>query len=543
MKKILITICLAFCFLVLNAQIQNGDFSNYTCTGYDAFNPNNCVANWDASHGKPVLNATSGNAFGRMDSHDDTVGSGLVSNFNFTQGVTYDIEFKLLGRITFLGGSGNNLKGSLNVKAVNGLTINNAANNMPTPVNEETIFSEGAYAYNFITGWTTINVSYTPNNNYDQIWFYPFYNVAHPAVGNVLMNIEDVSICPVNGNPSFEMKATYCIDEPIVPIVLPSGVTSYRWVIHEFIDISAWSRIEQYISPYQPGPVSSVDFRSFWNGYQVGKDYAISIDYTTPCGSGTLWSLFIVTEPETHTGCHSLDLCEVFDVNDISLTNPCGGNLLEIYDIVDQVSYPSTPVTFSKSTVLKLVYECCEMFLCLSVVEPVMEHITIDLCNTPNPSTMYLPVVDESFDYYEITAPGPIDLYEVIYSSNSTGNPNIITEYELYSSHYFYHFYNASGCLLRTISVTVNLVDPQEPLFTAIINLSFCTANGNNGAWYTVCDYFQPLPNDFVYVIIDPDPSDYLDYDYNSDEGALTYGNNGCYYTFLCRRFLSSVFV
>ena len=211
-------------------------------------------------------------------------------------------------------------------------------------------------------------------------------------------------------DPNFSMKDEYCIDEPIVPSIIPaagSGITSYRWVIHEFIDINTWTRIVQYESPYYVGPVTSVDFRTYWNGYVVGKDYAISIDIFTPCGNQTIWSTFRIKERETFVECLELNCGEVFDPNNPLFPNPCEGELIGIEDIVKMESLlPNNPVIATESTVLRLIYDCCEVLVTLKVTNQ-NEIINETICLEPD-GTLILEPCDPFYPPAEYHVNGDI---------------------------------------------------------------------------------------------------------------------------------------
>jgi len=104
-----------------------------------------------------------------------------------------------------------------------------------------------------------------------------------------------VVVCP-QPVACFDLPDTICFNTPIVPDLscMPTPINSYRWAIHEMNPPGPW--IPVHYTAYLPGPIAVTDLRSYWNGYQAGKSYGISIDIFTPCGNATTYREVYIRE-------------------------------------------------------------------------------------------------------------------------------------------------------------------------------------------------------------------------------------------------------
>ncbi len=137
-------------------------------TGGD-LNPGSTTMNdWYYSHGTPTV-AIGGGVSGTnsiwMWSYQSK-GEGIYACYNFQQGFTYRLCF-------WVRNTGTLNLGNLNVKAANGLTQPpySASTAIPAPSSQ---VIHNSWTYN--TLWSQVVVDYTPNANYNQLWFYPFWS-------------------------------------------------------------------------------------------------------------------------------------------------------------------------------------------------------------------------------------------------------------------------------------------------------------------------------------------------------------------------------
>ncbi|AXG71590.1 hypothetical protein KORDIASMS9_03847 [Kordia sp. SMS9] len=366
-KKLLLFVALLAATSVLYAQeiccdpdnnlLTNGNFNAATCGGNGAFN--NCVPGWTSEAGSPSIHSFSSNPNAWMWSYAGG-GEAISGGMNFQSGVTYNICFRLR----------TDDKNSGDPNVANNATVNLVATNNPGAItanpNGHVIFQQTMGQY--LNTWTNISIQFTPNANYSRLWIFPFMQQNSNGVSQAEMDIDDIVISVATPTPNFTMQDEYCDDEPILPIAVPSGLYSYRWLIHE---VNPSGNILRHATLGISGSVSLTDFRNLWNGFQAGKTYTVTFEYYDNCGNRfTVVRQFTITEREVHTSCVDLACGEVFDPNTISFPGLCEGNINSIDDLVNQVSYaPTSPIVFQKSTVLKLTYDCCELFLCVNVAK------------------------------------------------------------------------------------------------------------------------------------------------------------------------------
>jgi hypothetical protein len=370
MKKIKTLFAISICLLTMhvaytqeiccdtnNNLITNGNFNAATCGGNGAFA--SCVPGWNTAAGSPSIHSFATNPNAWMWSYGGN-GEAITANMNFQTGVTYAICFRLR--------TDDRNSGDPNV--ANNATVNLVATNTAGFVtanpNGQIIFQDTMGTY--LNTWTNISLQFTPTANYSQLWIFPFMQQPSNGVSQAEMDIDDIVISIVAPAPVFIMQDEYCEDEPILPFAVPSGVQSYRWLIHE---VNSGGNILKYTSSGISGTVQSIDFRTLWNGFQAGKQYTVTFEYTDNCENTlSIVQQFTITEKQTFTSCVDLACGEPFDPARISFPGLCEGEITDIEDLVNNEFYdPSSPIFFEKSTVLKLSYECCELFVCVNVAK------------------------------------------------------------------------------------------------------------------------------------------------------------------------------
>lgn len=109
------------------------------------------------------------------------------------------------------------------------------------------------------------------------------------VIGQIRRDIQFVVVVCPQPIACFDLPDTICLNTPILPDLscMPTPINSYRWAIHEMNPPGPW--IPVHYTAYLPGPIAATDLRSYWNGYQAGKSYGISIDIFTPCGNATTY--------------------------------------------------------------------------------------------------------------------------------------------------------------------------------------------------------------------------------------------------------------
>ncbi|MBC8757595.1 T9SS type A sorting domain-containing protein [Kordia sp. YSTF-M3] len=197
-----------------NNLLSNGNFDNASCTGSTAFG-DGCVVDWTAVAGSPSLHGV--DRFAWMWSYGGG-GEAIEANFNFEEGVTYDICFRLL--------TDDRNTGDPNV--ANNATVNLVATNSPGNVtatpNGQIIFQNTMGDY--LNNWQNVTLKFTPDADYTHLWIFPFMANASDGTSQSEMSIDDIVI------------STCCDDEPeIVPYWqhpnCPEVVcTADQWPIH-----------------------------------------------------------------------------------------------------------------------------------------------------------------------------------------------------------------------------------------------------------------------------------------------------------------------
>ncbi|MFK7796044.1 MAG: DUF642 domain-containing protein [Aureispira sp.] len=186
MKSLIFITSLLISFSLQAQQlIQNGDFETGpsqlgTSSLFVAYG----VPHWKASHGGPNLHTVNGNK-----SADLIAASGIYTSCNFEAGKTYRVQFRRAHH------------SDLFIKAVNGLTPNNAS--LPTPFQSQTIKHIPVNAANY--NWVTDYVYFTPTQNFSQLWIYN--TVSNSTQQGALMDNISVLQC---GGYSADFTQTAC---------------------------------------------------------------------------------------------------------------------------------------------------------------------------------------------------------------------------------------------------------------------------------------------------------------------------------------------
>jgi hypothetical protein len=171
---------LTFICLTLEAQLlSNGDFENNPSSCPSSSLCGNrinstCVPNWHRSHGTPQLSIgnTTGTKYIWMTYHGSSAtGEGIYYNYNFTKDVEYRICFKAIPD------SGTNCTSTgigLIIKIANGVPETSVSGStcfeaIPTATSEQTIYTNNSKE----TTWQEYETSFTPTQNFSQLWIYP----------------------------------------------------------------------------------------------------------------------------------------------------------------------------------------------------------------------------------------------------------------------------------------------------------------------------------------------------------------------------------
>lgn len=163
MRKMLLTSILFLLYVVVNAQnIANSSLES-NCVGNGFIAPN-CVKNWHASSGYPIVaGEINGNTWALLASYKDKI-EGIFSNYNFKIGETYKISFKI--KVTT-----NNKSSLVSIKATTGLSYTNDSNKHIASQKNELIWSKDIVKST--NDWETISIKYSPETNNSQIWVFP----------------------------------------------------------------------------------------------------------------------------------------------------------------------------------------------------------------------------------------------------------------------------------------------------------------------------------------------------------------------------------
>lgn len=250
MKKIIFTKLLLLFWGITNAQclINNGTL-NSSCIG-DGYNTGNqCVANWQASHGTPTAMGTiGGNTWAWMWSYGNK-GEGIMTNYNFQVGQTYQISFRVRATTNISNPNATVLSSQLLMRATSGLT-STSSTTIPTPSSVQTIWSNTVA--NVGSTWITVDIPFSPSTNFSQLWFYPLMTASSAENGHaqIQMEVDDIAISPIVTASLFfqdtagTRKSDFCAGETIYM----NGTNSTNETQY-YIDV--WRRPIGSTSPFQ----------------------------------------------------------------------------------------------------------------------------------------------------------------------------------------------------------------------------------------------------------------------------------------------------
>lgn len=196
MKKIILTTMLILFYGIMMGQCITNGTLNATRIDNGGYNQN-YVNGWFPSHGTPTTAGTLGdNTWAWMWSYskdNKPLGEGILTNYNFQSGVTYQITFRVRATTNISNPNSTVLNSRLYAKSVSGLTYN-GTENFPSNANAENIWNETVL--NVGANWRTITVNYTPLNNKSQLWFYPLMtaNSATNGGAQIQMEVDDVVV-------------------------------------------------------------------------------------------------------------------------------------------------------------------------------------------------------------------------------------------------------------------------------------------------------------------------------------------------------------
>ena len=195
--------------------LDNGDFNDATCGGNGAFN-NGCVPNWSHTERTPSIHGFGTNPFAWMWSYNNR-GEGIVTDFDFEEGETYTICFRIM--------ADDKNSGDPNVAnnaTINFVATNNAGAIVANPTGD-LIFQETMGPY--LNVWTTISVQFTPTADFSQLWIFPFMADPSDGISQAELSVDDISICC----PEKELSIVPFWDHPDCPEVV---CEAENWPIH-----------------------------------------------------------------------------------------------------------------------------------------------------------------------------------------------------------------------------------------------------------------------------------------------------------------------
>lgn len=208
MRNFKLTSLLVLFYGIMTGQCITNSGLDATCITNGGYN-NNCVSGWTASHGTPTTAGTvGGNTWAWMWSYSKNnipLGEGIVTNYNFQTGLTYQITFRVKATTNITNPNSTVLNSRLYARAVSGVSYN-GSDNFPSNISSENIWNETVL--NVGSNWRTITVNYTPTTNNSQLWFYPLMtaNSATNGGAQIQMEVDDVVVnspIPVSNSPAF----------------------------------------------------------------------------------------------------------------------------------------------------------------------------------------------------------------------------------------------------------------------------------------------------------------------------------------------------
>ena len=185
---------------------------------------NYALVNWSVSHGTPTQTLGYGNnsIIGMwMWSHSGK-GEGLYTKHRFTEGNTYKVSFDILMDKEAKPSS------KFNVQLANGLTARfEDDTSIPQPASTQPVVK---LIWDDSGSWQTVTVTFTANDNYTQLWLYPFLEElldnndeqAGAEIDNIC--IEQISGAQLRtAKPSVQKRVPFLFFRPIMVVSLNTG--------------------------------------------------------------------------------------------------------------------------------------------------------------------------------------------------------------------------------------------------------------------------------------------------------------------------------
>lgn len=199
MKKIFLTQIMFLLFIMMNAQqVTNGSL-NGSCSG-NGFAAPSCIKGWSASHGTPtVLRNTNNNSWAWLSTNGEK-NEGIFTNYNFIAGKTYFISFKIKTYINANNSEYRKAKAKANILITNNLTPSSNTSNPEISKTSEVVWTSSIS--NKISDWETVHITFTPNKDNSQLWFFPSMKTNSKFNKNTKaqMEIDDIEINTAENN-------------------------------------------------------------------------------------------------------------------------------------------------------------------------------------------------------------------------------------------------------------------------------------------------------------------------------------------------------
>ena len=178
----------------------------------DAFSGGNVVG-WAASHGTPSLLTGFHGAYSAFMSSHRYRGGGIVTNASFTSGVQYRVTM-------WVQTKNRNPNSNIFVRIANGVPeVTTTSGELPSVSSAQTVYTNGMV----FTTAHEITFDFTANDNYAQMWFYPYHRSwTHDSDNQAEFRIDNVRVCHIPTAAPTSVPAT---DSPGVIVDTPAPAT------------------------------------------------------------------------------------------------------------------------------------------------------------------------------------------------------------------------------------------------------------------------------------------------------------------------------
>lgn len=204
-KNIIRVAVLLFAIIPAKAQnIVNGSFTQFgdpNCvpnSGNCSTFTGDCVTNWKRSHGTPQIFQSGSNYYVWMWSQTDCCskwGEGVFAGYTFEKNRQYKVLLNIES-------SGNSNMGTNRLKlfAANGIgeytgSCNGGGTGLPNITSKQAI-GETTISGQWGTPWDDRNFTFTADENYTQLWIYPWAEYQVGGSGQFNISIDDIQIIP-----------------------------------------------------------------------------------------------------------------------------------------------------------------------------------------------------------------------------------------------------------------------------------------------------------------------------------------------------------